>query len=140
MARIAEQSNAALRPGRHRLANHHRPFVRCLDPIDHDLDVSVPIAEVVAQLFDGAHRRPGLDLPIVAFRHAHVVHDLAATHRIVQYVAVRPEPIRSDHAGKMARQLLNRDQAAPCDAAGEYRPARPEQADTDPGMDAVGAD
>src|SRR6266545_5127888 len=32
MAGIAEQSDAAFRPGRHRLADHHGPFVGRLDP------------------------------------------------------------------------------------------------------------
>ena len=117
-----------------------RPFVGRLDPIDHDLDVGVPIAEIVAQLLLGAHGGPGLHLPIVALRRAHVVHDLAAAHRIVQHVAVRAEPVHSNHAGKMGRQLLHRDQAAPGDAAGEHRLARPEQADADLRMNAIGAD
>src|SRR5262249_26452026 len=37
-------------------------------------------------------------------------------------------------------QLFHRDQAAPSDAASEYRLARPEQAHADPGMDAIGTD
>src|SRR5262249_48328828 len=47
---------------------------------------------------------------------------------------------RSDHARKTGRQLLHRNQAAPSDAAGEDRLARPEQAHADSRMDAVGAD
>src|SRR5262249_9031066 len=140
MARVAEQGDAALRPGLHRLADHQGPFVRRLDLIDHDLDVGVPIAEIVAQLFLGPYRGPGLDLPIVALRRAHEVHDLAAAHRIVQHVAARTEPVRSDHPSKTGRQLLHRDQAAPGDAGGEYRLARPEQADADLGMNTIGAD
>ena len=53
---------------------------------------------------------------------------------------MRAEPVHSDHAGKMGRQLPHRDQAAPGDAAGEHRLARPEQADAHLGMNAVGAD
>src|SRR5262249_60121925 len=134
MARVAEQGDAALRPGLHRLADHQGPFVRRLDLIDHDVDVGVPIAEIVAQLFLGPYRGPGLDLPIVAFRRAHEVHDLAAAHRIVQHVAARTEPVRSDHASKTGRQLLHRDQAAPGDAGGEYRLARPAQNTAGPWM------
>ena len=102
--------------------------------------VGVPAAEVVGELVLGALRHPGFDLPVVALDEADEVHDLAAPHRIVQHMAVRPEPVGALHLREMRRQLRHRHQAAPGDAAGELRLVGAEQAGAHLGMDAVGAD
>ena len=102
--------------------------------------VGVPAAEIVGELVLGALRHPGLDLPVVALDKADEVHDLAAPHRIVQHMAVRPEPVDALHLLQVRRQLLHRHQAAPGHRAGEHRLVGAEQRGAHLGVDAVGAD
>ncbi len=81
-----------------------------------------------------------LDLPIVALDEADEVHELAATHRIMQHVPARAEPIRAQHPCDVGGQPFHRNQAAPCHAAGELGPVGSEQAFADSRVNAVGAE
>ncbi len=78
-------------------------------------------------------------LPVVAFDDADVVHELAAPHRIVQHVAVRPEPVGAHQAREVRRQAFHRHQPAPRHAAGKFGAAGPEQAFARLRVNTVGA-
>src|ERR1700730_9127986 len=98
MACVSEQGDPTLRPAVHRAPNHERPFARRLDLFDDRMNVRMPTAEIVRQLFGRAFDRPGFNSPIVPFDRAHEIHELAATHRIVQHITFWPEPGGSDEA------------------------------------------
>lgn len=103
MAGVAEERNSPLRPAFHRPARQQRPFVRRRDIIDECMHVGVPAAKIAGEFVLAAFDDPGFDLPIVAFDNADEIHQFAATHRIMQHVAVRAEPVRGEKLRQMRR-------------------------------------
>jgi hypothetical protein len=106
--RLAEQSDASLRPALHRAAYHQRPFVRGVDVVNEAVNVLVPAAEVIGEFAFGAFDGPGFHLPVVAFDKANEIHEFAAADRVVRHMAARSEPVRPDHPCEMRRQPVHR--------------------------------
>ncbi len=140
MCGIAGERDASARDGLARLAPEQGPFVGLLDVADQFVDVIVPAREVRRAFLARALLGPGFDAPVAALHDPDEIEQLAPPQQIVDDVPARPDPVDPDVAREARRQLRDRDQPAPGDAAGELRGIAAEQLFADDRMDTVSAD